>query len=171
MFPLQQPRSGKLFRKLNLISHVGVLHMCHCPWRCSRNVEMWHLGTRSVGTVGMGWWSDWMILVVFSNLNGSVILWFPVLSCVLLDCLLTELHSQPSPSRNLWMRCSVFILNPITSRITWPQPMRQWRACNIVDADHLMSWAECFMRRIKPLWSQRLIVSQRPDNMERCFSQ
>ena len=28
-----------------------------------------------VGTVGMGWWLDWMTLQVFSNLNDSVIVW------------------------------------------------------------------------------------------------
>jgi len=32
------------------------------------------LRTWSVGTVGMGWWLDQVILVVFSNLNGSLIL-------------------------------------------------------------------------------------------------
>jgi len=39
----------------------------HCPWRCSRTVEMWHWGT---------WWDglglDLGILEVFSNLNGSM---------------------------------------------------------------------------------------------------
>ena len=35
---------------------------------------MWHWGTWLVGMVGMGWWLDWMILVVFSNLNDSMIL-------------------------------------------------------------------------------------------------
>ena len=25
-----------------------------CPWRGSRTMEMWHLGTRSVGWVGLG---------------------------------------------------------------------------------------------------------------------
>ena len=40
---------------------------------------MWHWGTRLVGMVGMGWWLDWMILVVFSNLNNSMILYFPYL--------------------------------------------------------------------------------------------
>jgi len=27
-----------------------------------------------VGMVGMGWWLGWVILVIFSNLNDSVIL-------------------------------------------------------------------------------------------------
>ena len=27
----------------------------HCPWRCSRTMEMWHWGTWSVGMVGVGW--------------------------------------------------------------------------------------------------------------------
>jgi len=26
-----------------------------------------------MGTVGMGWWLDWMVLVVFSNLSDSKI--------------------------------------------------------------------------------------------------
>ena len=32
------------------------------------------LRTWSVGTVGMGWRLDWVILEVFSNLSGSLIL-------------------------------------------------------------------------------------------------
>ena len=34
-------------------------------------MEMWHQVTWSVGTVGMGWWLDLVILVVFSNRNDS----------------------------------------------------------------------------------------------------
>lgn len=45
---------------------------CRCPWRCSWNVEMWHLGMWFSGHVVMGWWLDLMILVIFSNLNDSM---------------------------------------------------------------------------------------------------
>ena len=62
----------------NCLPHVSTAGTCcpwrHCPWRCSRNVWMWHWGTWSVGMMGMGWWLDWMILEVFSNLNDSMIL-------------------------------------------------------------------------------------------------
>ena len=53
----------------------------HHPWRCSRAVWMWHWGTWSVGMVGTGWWLDYMILVVFSNFNYSIILWLTSASC------------------------------------------------------------------------------------------
>ena len=62
----------------NCLPHVSTAGTCcpwrHCPWRCSRNVWMWHWGTWSVGMMGMGWRLDWMILEVFSNLNDSMIL-------------------------------------------------------------------------------------------------
>ena len=44
----------------------------YCSWRRSSNMEMWHWGTRSVGSTGGRWMLDWMTLVVFSNLNDSV---------------------------------------------------------------------------------------------------
>ena len=55
----------------------------HCPWRCSRKGQMWHWETWLVGMVGIDWWLDWMILVIFLNFNDSMInsleldsLWF-----------------------------------------------------------------------------------------------
>jgi len=37
--------------------------------------ETWGCGIEGlVGMVGMGWWLEWMILEVFSNLNGSTVL-------------------------------------------------------------------------------------------------
>ena len=45
------------------------------PRRCLWNVEMWHCRTWLVGIAVMGWWLDWMILVVFYNLNDCMILW------------------------------------------------------------------------------------------------
>ena len=39
-------------------------------------MKMWYWGTWSVGMVEVGWWLDLLILVVFSNLNDSMILWF-----------------------------------------------------------------------------------------------
>ena len=48
----------------------------HCPMEAfKKERSMWHLGTWSVGMVGMSWCLGFMILVVFSNLNDSVILW------------------------------------------------------------------------------------------------
>ena len=56
----------------------------------SHSQALWQCGTEghgSVGTVGMGWWLDMMILVVFSNLNVSVIpLWLQVFFSPLLCC-------------------------------------------------------------------------------------
>lgn len=52
----------------------------HCSWRYSRTMETWHWGT--LGMVAMGWWSDLMILEVFSNLYDSVILFH---LCILIN--------------------------------------------------------------------------------------
>lgn len=35
---------------------------------------MWHWGTWSEGVVRVGWWLDYMIFVIFSNMNDSTIL-------------------------------------------------------------------------------------------------
>ena len=43
----------------------------HRPWRWSGTVWIW-----LVDMVGMGWQLDTIISVVFSNLNGSVILFY-----------------------------------------------------------------------------------------------
>ena len=48
--------------------HIWAPRTCH-PWRCSRNMEMWHWWTWLVGMVGICWWLDWMIWEVFSNIN------------------------------------------------------------------------------------------------------
>ena len=37
-------------------------------------------GTEGSGHGVMGCWLGWVVLEVFSNLNGSVILWFSILS-------------------------------------------------------------------------------------------
>jgi len=61
---------------------------------------MWHWVRQSVGMVGVVWWLDWMIVVVFSNLNDSMILWLS--GCMQQPCVgdlppfLTP--SQDSPS-------------------------------------------------------------------------
>ena len=34
---------------------------------------MWHWGTWLVGMVVLGWWLDWIVLVIFSNLNASTL--------------------------------------------------------------------------------------------------
>ena len=47
---------------------------CYCPWKCSRNMDMWHWGMWLVHMMGVGWWLDMMVLGVFSNLYDSVIL-------------------------------------------------------------------------------------------------
>lgn len=52
---------------------------CHHPWRCS-NVEMWHLGTWVIGHGGYGLGLD-LILVFFSNFNGSKTLWSSCAMC------------------------------------------------------------------------------------------
>ena len=44
----------------------------HCPWRCSRNVEMWQWGTWSRVATDVGWWLHWVVLVIFPSL---MILW------------------------------------------------------------------------------------------------
>ena len=50
----------------------------HCSWRCSTTTGMWHLGTQSVSMAGVGLG----VSEVFSNLNGSVILWFYERECI-----------------------------------------------------------------------------------------
>jgi len=47
----------------------------HHPWRCPRTMEMWHWGTWLPW--GVGWWLDWMVLEVSSNLNDSMLLPLP----------------------------------------------------------------------------------------------
>ena len=42
-----------------------------CSW--SGPGAPFHLGTWSVGAVGIGWWLDLVIIEVFSNLSDSVI--------------------------------------------------------------------------------------------------
>lgn len=49
----------------------------HCPWRCSRRRYMWNWGIWSRAVTGIVSWLDYMILVLFSNLNDSMILWKP----------------------------------------------------------------------------------------------
>lgn len=53
-----------------LTAHAERLCAFFCP-----STPLWHGGTWSVGTVVMGQWLDSVILVLFSNLNVSVMLY------------------------------------------------------------------------------------------------
>jgi len=88
-FTLHQGGFSLDIRK-NFFSERAVVHWhsCterwwgHCPWRCSRTAGMWHWGPWAVGTMGVCWWLDWVILLLFSNLLDFVILhphgfWWP----------------------------------------------------------------------------------------------
>ena len=51
----------------------------HCPWMCSRTVQMWHWGMWFGVVTGMGWWLNLMILVVFPIFYDSMTLWNGIL--------------------------------------------------------------------------------------------
>jgi len=53
------------------IFHVSCVKL---PWRCWRTIWMWHWGMWLAGMVGRGRRLNWMILVVFSNLNDAIVL-------------------------------------------------------------------------------------------------
>ena len=68
--------NGKKFFSERVMRHWHRLHReggIYCPWRCSRTMEMWHRGMWLLGTVGMGWWLDMVILEVFSIIKDSMI--------------------------------------------------------------------------------------------------
>lgn len=62
------------------------------PWKYSKNVWMWHLGTWfSYNVAVIGSRLDLMIFEVFSNQSGSMSLW-KVLASILSLCGLGQMH-------------------------------------------------------------------------------
>lgn len=93
------------------------------------------------GHGGMGWWLDWMILGVFSNLNDSTILCETLPQTALkLERLVSSRFCVPHCARG---RLSLLSPCPSNNRGVLVCQWRLWRPCNRTGKNHLMFGAFC----------------------------
>jgi len=116
----------------------------HPVWRCSRPTEMWHLWTWSVLMEGVGRRLYFVILVVFSSLNDSVILSAahlggaePSLQPPSLAPFLHTSHDPVFPQVSVWPRSARrtarrtwWMRTAHTSVLTWLLAAASWAAAS-----------------------------------------